>query len=301
MKLKREIFYLAKAFFEYKRGVDYIHHRFFVSPRIFKKNSISQKKINRSDLSIHVLTSHHDLTMLFWALASFIKVSEILGQLIIHSDGSLTPRDKKIIGRVFPTAEVIEPADFINRFEPELKKWPDLHRLRTAYPDLFLLKKLVDPFFSSAKKWHLIVDSDLLWFGSPDEIYSALNSDWSLMMQGLAQGEGNIVVFKDGTKLAVELAHYNSGIVLYQRDNFDLEKLNDYAAKIDPRVSRNCHFIEQAGYAYCLRNLTPLPTRKYQIKGAKNDQTIVKHYTAPRRPMFFAEGVKELKNKILNQ
>ena len=52
-------------------------------------------------------------------------------------------------------------------------------------------------------------------------------------MQGIIKGSGNYVFFKDGSKLADNLANYNSGIVLYQKQNFDLNKLGEYLEKID--------------------------------------------------------------------
>jgi len=300
-KLKLELFYIRKAFLKYKEGFKYLANKYFLAPKILKLNKILEKPINNDDLSIHVLTSYRDLIMLIWALGSFYQTAETIGQLFIHSDGSLTDSDKKIIKRFFPSAIVVEPKDFLAEKFFELEKYPALKKIRTGYPDFFLLKKLIDPYFVSEKKVHLIIDSDLLWFNQPTEIEEGIKEGKSLMIQGLVgEGEPNYVYFKDGSKLDEKLANLNSGIVLYQKENFDLGKLTEYFEKFDLDNPKNKHFIEQAGYAYCLKELVGLPPSKYQIQDSVNKDTVIRHYTSPKRPLFYIEGLGFLKNKFLN-
>ena len=300
-KLKLELFYIRKAFLKYKKGFKYLANKYFLTPEILKLNKILEKPINSNDLSVHVLTSHRDLIMLIWALGSFYQNTETIGQLFIHSDGSITDRDKKVIKRFFPNALIIEPKEFLEKKSFELDKYPVINKLRKEYPDFFLLKKLIDPYFASESKFHLIIDSDVLWFNRPLEIEEGIKAGKSLMMQGLVgEGEPNYVYFKDGSKLEDKLANLNSGIVLYQKENFNLEKLTEYFEKFDLSNSKNKHFIEQAGYAYCLKELTGLPPSKYQIQDLLNESTTVRHYTSPKRPLFYIEGLEFLKNKLLD-
>ena len=118
-------------------------------------------------------------------------------------------------------------------------------------------------------------------------------------MQGVLAGEGNFVWFKDGSRLDQDLANYNSGIVLYSVGSFNLRKMVEYFDRINDEVKQNQHFIEQAGYAYCLTNVEGLPQEQYQIKGGYSDKTVVKHYTAPRRLTFYTEGLEIIKDKFL--
>lgn len=300
-KIKREIFYLKKAFLEYHQGWSYLKNRYFLAPKILKLNKILEKPINNHDLSIHVLTGQRDLILLIWALASFYNVAENIGQLYVHSDGSLSDYDIKLLNKFFPSAKIIDPNIFVKEYASQLDQYPIIKKFRTNYPDFFLVKKLIDPYFVSNRPKRLIIDSDLLWFKTPKIIDQSISGESrSLMMQGVLVGEGNFVRFKDGSKLSHDLAHFNSGIVLYHKHNFDLKKLVEYFEKIDDQVKSNRHFIEQAGYAYCLKDLVGLPQDQYQIKGKLSDATVVKHFTAPRRLLFYTEGLEIMKDKFLN-
>ena len=150
-----------KAFFEYHQGFKYVKNRYFLAKKILKVKKSFEKPINNQDLSVHVLTGHRDLVMLVWALASYYLVSQAIGQLYIHSDGTLDKGDKKIIKKFFPSAQVVEPAEFLEKFDSELMNYPLVKKYRTQYPQFFLLKKLLDPYFYSTKRLRLIIDSDL--------------------------------------------------------------------------------------------------------------------------------------------
>jgi len=299
-RIKREIFYLKKAFLEYHQGWRYIKNRYFLAPKILKLNKILEKPINNHDLSIHVLTGHRDLLMLIWALASFYNVAKNIGHLHIHSDGTLTESDIKKLNKFFPSAKVVNSDDFLSEYESELKEYPVIKKFRTDYPEYFLLKKIIDPYFSSPKIQRLIVDSDLLWFRNPDQIEKNIGGSKSLMMLEKKQGAGYAVYFKDLTRLDKSLTNFNSGIVMYRKQDFDLKKLTEYLDKIDVNNKGNQHFIEQNAYAYCLNNLAGLNTKQYHFKGPANEETIVKHYTAPRRLLFYTEGLEIMKDRILN-
>lgn len=268
-----------------------MYNKYFLAKKILKHKGVLGKSVNNNDLSIHVLSGHNDLTMLIWSLASFYRVGDILGELYIHSDGSLTEKDIKTLNKFLPGVKIIKSHDFLERHGKELEKYPVIKKFRTEYPQFFLLKKLIDPYFVSNKKYHLIIDSDLFWFREPREIKEELRNECrnSLMMVNNVLCN---VVLKNNQKLDNTLGEYNSGIVLYGKENFNLDKLTDYLNKIDANNRQNEHFIEQTGYAICLENLRKLPVEYYVIKKELDANTIVKHYTSPRRPLFFIEGIK---------
>lgn len=296
--LKLELFYLRKAFFAYKSGFRYIFNKYLLARKILNYQGVFERPTNNNDLSIHVLSCHRDLVMLIWSLFSFYQVMVSLGQLFIHSDGGLQNNDKKILKEFFPYAKIIEPEEFLEEYKSELERYPLLKKFRTEYPRYFLLKKLIDPYFVSPNPCRLIIDSDLLWFQRPVAIENELryNCQHSLMMALKEPNPVFRVYFKDGTRLNDELALFNSGLVLYHRKNFNLNKLTQYFEKIDINNKYNSHFIEQGGYASCLENLEKLPSDKYVIKNKVDEMTIVKHYTSPRRPFFYLEGLEKIKN-----
>lgn len=299
MKLKQyklEIFYLRKAFFEYHHGISYIRNKYLFSKKILAVTSPLDHAPTRDDLSVHVLTCHRDMVMLCWSLASYYRVGRVFGELFIHDDGSLTENDKSVIRTLFPHAQLVDSRAFLDDYKQELSAYPVIREWR-AKPRFFLLKKLIDQYFVSQKPLRLVIDSDLLWFAQPHDLEKTFES-WqvpSLMIQNNAPAP---VFFKNGAAIDERTASFNSGIVLYHRDSFDVNRLVEYLSRVDESDNRNVHFIEQAAFAYCLRNLSALPVTQYHIKGAVTPQTIVKHYTSPRRPLIYIEGIPRLQSLI---
>jgi hypothetical protein len=293
--LKLEFFYLRKAFFEYHHGFKYLYNRYFLAPKILKGNKVLEKPINNENLSLHILTHHQGLIMTLWSLVGFYDKSGITGKLFIHDDGTLTEKDKDIFKKFFPAVRIVAGEEIIEK--ESFENYPFIKKFRVEDKKNFLLKKIIDTYFLSDKEMRLIIDADLLWFRSAEELLSEMENGCqnSLMM---ANNNFSYVYFMDGEKLNQDLASYNSGIVLYRRDNFDVAKLENYLNKIDESKKENNHFIEQAGFAYCLKNLKKLDEKKYVIKEAVDEETVVKHYTSPRRPLFYIEGITKLKTQL---
>ncbi len=297
-KIKLDFFHIRKAFFAYGQGWAYLYYRYIVAPKILRLKTPLDRPISYPDFSIHILTCHRDLLMFVWSLASFYRHSDIVGQVVVHDDGSLTASDQALIKRLFPSVDIRQTSDFLKDYQSNLNNYPILNDFRANYKN-FSFKKLIDPYFVSIKSFRLVVDSDLFWFRSPIVIKQALNgsNDKSLMQQN------NIpiyVSFKDGSIVADYLAQANSGIVFYRRENFDLEKLREFFDKLDTNIEKNLHFADQLGYAYSLKNLSFLPSEIYPIKSPWTDEVSIKHYTGPRRSLFYVEGVKRLAKEILN-
>lgn len=296
-KIKLELFYIKKSFLKYKKGFRYLYARYFLAKKILKLNKILEKPINNNNLSIHLLTCHRDMVIMIWSVASFYQTSNVIGQLFIHNDGSLTTEDKKIIKKVFPSAKVVETSTFTKDYAAQLDAYPVLKNFRTKYKN-FSFKKIIDPYFVSDKKMHLIIDSDLLWFKNPVEIEQeiARGCEKSLMQKNNSEIS---VTFKDNQALDKRLVGFNAGIILYSKDNFNMEKFVEFLERIDENVKRNLHFVDQVGHAYCLENLEALPEDLYTIQSEVSPDTVARHYTSPKRPLFYIEGINILKEKFL--
>ncbi len=295
--LKWELAQTKKAFLVYGQGWRYIFSKFFLAKKILtvKKTWSSQ---TTAELSIHVLACSRDFIMLLWALQSFFTFFVRPFQFFIHNDGTLTIGQINILKKFFPNFILVAPDELLNNYQQVLNSQPIIKNFLTEHPEYYLMKKIVDPYFVSDKKNILVIDSDILWFQTPSELLTALNEDLpsTLMMWSPLPGP---VYFKDGTGLTEELSHHNSGVVLYRRDNFDLTVLADYLARVDIKHPNNFQFIEEGGFATCLKKITSLSKERYIIKGAVNEQTVARHYTSPRRPGFYLEGLPRL-IKIFN-
>ncbi len=292
-RVKREMFYIKKAWREYHEGGRYLKERFVRSRSIFQ-HADALEKGNSSflspSLSIHVLTGKADACMMAWALASFFLNTIIRGKLYIHSDGTLTEKQRKDLRRLFPSAVLYDSRKFFFEYGDALAAYPAVREKRAREDLFFLFRKLTDPLLVSSADIRLIIDSDVVWFRNSEEICNSLADGVPrpLMMET----ENTCpIFFRDGSQLAEKKARYNSGIVLYRREHLSLSQIEEYCNLFDTEQKSHMHFIEQGGYAWCLPDVQTLPRDRYAIKGRKGPHTVVRHYTSPRRPLFYLEAL----------
>lgn len=298
-RLKKEVFYFRKAFFEYRAGWRYFYNKFFLAPEILRSKKIfhSQGSHPQPAVSIHVLTGKSDLVMCLWSLASFFERSSIKGELFIHSDGSLLTRDEKAVKKLFPFARIVSESQALNRAAVKFRSYPGILNLRQN-SNFVLLKKLLDPLAVSNSPVRLVIDSDLVWFKKPEELEAALRDGvpYPLMMSN----NGAIYVyFADGSRISETQASLNSGIVLFRQEQLSLSRLEEYLSKLDFNNPQTRHFIEQAGFAWALDRPKALPSGRYAIKAAYSEILALKHYTSPRRAQFYLEALPRLKDQFL--
>lgn len=296
--LTRELYYILKSFKEFHAGWRYIVNRYVKARAIFNAQPFERPE-NNPDLSVHMLVGHRDSLAALWALLSWYSTSQEIGRLYLHDDGSLTAKDRQRFERLMPHVQWIQSTDVLRHLA--LAPAHDrLKKIRSHVDQFVLIRKLIDPYIISDRPLRLIIDSDVLWFRRPIEIDTAIQQgcSQSYMMTNLSPSR---VYFTDGTALDDAPALYNSGIVAYHRDHFNLDRLYAFCEKIDYADPRNGHFIEQAGYGVCLDHPAGLPVERYHIKGVVTEQTIVKHYTSPRRPLLYTEGLPLLRAQLLVQ
>lgn len=294
-EVKREFFYARKAFRQYHDGWRYLRERYVSAPvRLRALKGIYHEGGDQSDVSLHVLSCHRDLVLLCYALMSLLNaMKRHVGVIMIHDDGSMTARDRGVLMQFFPQARMVSPDAAKTAAEKMFARCNAIRRFRSMSEQFFLMQKLTDPIACSPSSHIMVVDSDMLWFKTPDELHLALEQGvpHPLMM---ANNTESYVYFRDGSRLPDPLARLNSGIVLFRRGQFDRDQLESYLTRIDEKDRRNRHFIEQAGYASCLSGVQALPSGQYSIAEAVNEQTVAKHYTSVRRPLFYIEGLPHL-------
>lgn len=279
---------MRKAFLEYRAGWRYLRNRFFLAPKILRSGRVLARPATRPDLSVHILTSRQDMILAVWSLASFYAVSSVIGKLYIHDDGTLRSGDRAALKKLFPDCQLVASAAFLDDYAAPLRNFPVLFsEFRQKYPQYFSFKKIIDPYVVSDKPWRLILDGDILWFRDPVELRNALANPAkpSLMQYNNAEILGT---------------HYNAGIILYHKDNFDIPKFIDFLDKLDTSDPGQMRFADQLGHAAALRNLSALSAGRYTIKERVTPNTAARHYTGPRRPKFYIEGLGILKDKFLS-
>jgi CBS domain-containing protein len=285
------------AFVKYgPRGFSYLWMRYAIAPRILSYRRSLEKPAMRADLSMHMLTGARDFLMALWSLASWYRVmpDDAIGELVVHSDGTLTDTHRAVVTRLYPSARVEDAARFMDEHGHELDPYPVVKEFRAVYPK-FQSKKLVDPYVISTKPLHLLLDSDMLWFREPTELIEAIRAGAPTALMMSNQGDRIHVTFADGSQTSDEVAQANSGIVLYRREDFSLRA---FAAYLQQCEYLGRKFTDQACFATIL-NPRLLPGDRYLIKGTLTDAIVMRHYTNPQRLKFFFYGLDRVWRKIL--
>lgn len=292
----RELRHIWRSFFVFHNISSYLYHRFIVKSRV-RSFFVTSKATAPQNYSIHYLCSHEDLDMLLWSLASWYMVVPDSGKVYIHEDGTFTEKDRKFINSLLPTAQILDRFSIKEKVLDLLKQYPETYNFRKEDSKYIFGIKLVDPYLISNSSKLLIFDTDILWFKKPKEIFELLSNQVPFFLRGKNKMDYK---FEDASELPEQINCANSGVVGFDKRSFHLEALEQFLK----RNGRNNHsrVIEQAAYVYVLNQHSEvelLNNQNYQIKGGVIDQTIVKHYTGPRRELFWAEGVRLL-NRSLN-
>ena len=290
--LKTE-FYLWRKAIRQGRFWSYIYSAYGLAPRIRRRTQPIDRPVTHPELTVHMLLCHRDLTMALWSLASYYAVTSVTGQLMIHSDGTLTEADRALIARLLPNAVVVTPdeADAAVRAAdiPEA-----VREFRLTQPVVYL-KKLVDTSVLAKTPYHLLIDSDLAWFRVPEEIEHAVRAGERCARMTLNSRHCPVYI-KGDRELPEEYSQYNGGIIFFHEDAIDLAKLIEFFDLLD--MEKKQLFIGQSGHAYCLSHLEPLAYERYPMRGEITEQTVMMHYSQPRRVRFYTDALPILKDRL---
>ena len=289
-----ELRYLYRVFFIYRKPTQYIYNRFVVGPSIKTKPKLKESPLDKS-FSIHLLSGHQNTLMLAWALASWQEVAPKSAQVYVHEDGTFTGSDRELIKSISPQAEIVDREIISPKVMGFLDKYPALKKMRESASSYIFVLKLVDPIFVSQASYCLIIDTDVLWFSSPGDLFQNIGNLHPFMLDA---GSPMEYKFSDGSELSEIARRANSGIVGYPIKDNILESLEAFCQK---NGSNNpSRVIEQAAFAHVLSadpNFRYLPPDKYGLKW--HEGMVVRHYTGPVREKFWFEGVKKLAKEIL--
>lgn len=307
-KIRTEIFFwkemLRYGYWHPKYWHRYFKNKFFYHQSIAKIEPVVYQP--DSDFELHVLICKNDIWMLVWSLKSFLFFSGLNPRIILHDDGTLDNRSIETIQRIFPMANILKRIEA----EQKLRLIPEYNGIIKKFREQghIMTIKLVDVFFLSSGKYIMTLDSDILFFNTPQLIIDFIQG--KLPYDALISG----VPGRGGFEIAVEesylknngldqdrLGAMNAGLVIWKKDALNYLKLAEYFENV--KLSVGDYFVEMTGWCCLIGQLNHLllsPDR-YILKGKVGPQTIMKHFTSPRRHEMFAYGIDLVKLKIRNE
>ena len=300
-KIKIELFFIRRLFSQKYHAIDYFNYfKNKLFSHLFLPKLLGQECSADPGFEIHVLCQKSDIRMLEWALKSFLYFSKLCPNIIVHDDGSFNKKSASVLEKRFRNLKVL----FKVEADRLIEKYPGLpddirkyrgggHAVILEFFDLFLL--------SSAKKV-MICDTDILFFKRPDEIINFVNGKSQFDALVSRQGVYDLMVSKEYEQrhqLIEKHADFmNSGLILINRKKFTLDMFVNYFRNTKREVKD--YLVGMSGWGSLISqvNFDFFPVDTYIIKGRPGENTVMKHFTSPRRYDFFAYGIDIARKKI---
>lgn len=259
--------------------------------------------LGREPFEIHTLVCRRDVAMSLWSLRSLFAQSGLRPRVVVHDDGTLRREHREHYAKHFEGIEILDDATASARMDELLEPWPTCRRYR-RHPRFYCARKLFDIVFLAQSPTVVQVDSDVLFFREPAELFAmarrgeaCFGSDYqdaySAPRADLEQWRGRALLPRvNAGLLSVPVAEYRSRMNLVE----------DYLARASletPDVPVNRH--EQTAHALLMSGIgaTRLPST-YALNGPIDARTIAFHFVndGTNRPRFWREGVPAVSRAV---
>lgn len=274
-----------------RHRLDYLIPRFSLSKQFSRLAPIITNRVG--DIEIHILTSKADWLLAIWSLVSWYVVTGRSDPLVIHDDGTLTRRCYKSLHRLFPNAVIVNREEADRVVYGELSGYSACLEARRNN-NMFL--KLFDFTMFSSSNVYLSIDSDVLFFNSPDKLLDMLSfypinngrncfqrdRDYSYVV---SQEQGNELINKPFVPKIC------AGFGIIHKECIDLYAVESILNKFPALIGHA--WGEQTVYALLSSKFgVDLFDSNYRIGlGDDPDKLVLRHYTRPIREHFFVEGI----------
>jgi len=256
-----------------------------------------------SDIEVHMLCGHSQVTMGIWSLWSLLRWADGKMTPVIHSDGSLTPEDVLRFRKFFPQVRFIMPED-VDLWVKQRFAGSEFDFVRAFRSQYFFWSKVFAFHMSERARVVVTLDSDILFFDRPTQILDrcatahesfALTSfrdefDWVSIVAPVKEIEARC-----GTR--IECA-FNAGMVVMPKFEDEQFHFLERMLRAFTPEWRNHYFAEQVLLALMAGEFGwhVLPF-SYQLGQETNSPDALSiHYISNQavRPRFFSEGLPRL-------
>ena len=297
-RIKKEIFFIIKLFNQSQRYdlicyFNYFKYRFF-SRFILAKLPKHQCQPG-DDFSFHMLCQEEDVFMAEWAISSFLKYSGLCPKIIIHDDGSMTKNSIRRLESRFSNLKVLLRSEALKMLEAH-QGFNKIRDFNIKGHNIVI--QLIDIFLLSDTPKVMLMDSDILFFKKPQEIINFINEQtgWDALVSK-QPGTYDLMInndYADKHQIYERQAGFmNSGMILFKKASISEVKFYEFFN--NTKKSYEDYFLGMSGWGCLISQLNYkfLPEDKYILKGRPTQNTIMKHFTGPRRYEFFAYGIEK--------
>jgi hypothetical protein len=252
-------------------------------------------------IPVHVLVGAQDWRHAAWMLASFFHASEIAWPIVFHDDGTLADDGRQTLQRIFPKARLISRAEADTALDLQLKAFPFCEEFRRMHP--LALKVFDMPHFATGERF-LVIDTDVLFFGSPREIREWADSNNKECWFNEDAAEASLISAAEAREeLGVKLwSRVDTGLCLLWKPAIDFD-FCDRALAETSILRGHLWRVEQTLLALCAsrHGKGGLLPKRYEVSLKRNaaGDAVSRHYFGAVRDRFYGEGLKRLHDTLL--
>ncbi|ALF54341.1 glycosyl transferase [Nostoc piscinale CENA21] len=272
---------------------------------VYRLLPISPQNLQQS-LDIYFLTGRKFWYQTCFCAYSMAQHTNLTLRPIIYDDGSLEKKYQAQIIKIFPNAKIIlkpEIEEYINQHLPQ-HKFPYLRERRFNYPNM---RKITD-IHAGSKGWKLVLDSDMLFFRTPDFLLNWLKSPQQpCHMVDVETSYGYSDTLMASLAQATISERLNVGICGLKSEDIDWEKL-EYWCKTLIEQQGTHYYQEQALVAMLMagKPCAVAPEENYIVMPSREEvmkpKAVLHHYVADSKPWYFRYGWKHIaQNLFLGQ
>ena len=298
-KLRIEFFFISRLFRDnlVLYFPQYIKNRFFVT-YLLKRLSKFEYEVD-DKIELHSLCQKSDLWMLACSLESFLYHSGLHPKIVIHDDGSIDDETTMLIESKFSGLKVLckKKADEL------IKNFPGMTEKVISYRNNghIMMMEFMDIFLLSKTENVIVYDSDMLFFKKPEEVINFFKDGSGLdALISPQNGAYDLKMDESYSKqyglLAKRVGYMNPGLIIYKKEAITFDRFLEYFDHTTRNVED--YFVGMTAWGCLVSqvNFEILPLEKYILKGRPDVNTIMKHFTSPRRHELYAYGIDMIKS-----
>ena len=285
-----------------QRGLGAAWHDRLVAPRILQWRN-AWVNLEAEPVPVCVLTGAEQFRMTLWMLASWFDFTERNWRVVVHDDGTLTEEEEGQLTLCLPEARFIRAEEADQRVRQELGEYSRCWSYRERHP---LARKIFDvPLMVSTDRF-ILLDSDVLFYGKPLEMLAWVDGKTVGCWFNEDVAEASPVSKEEAKEvLHIDLwSRVNSGICLLEKEAIEVDFCERVLAETSLTHGHPWR-IEQTLYALCASRhgkggLLP-GTYEVSLHTCRRSDGVARHYVGAVRDRFYAEGVRELKGRLIKK
>lgn len=254
-------------------------------------------------LELHSLCQKNDLWMLACSLRSFLYHSKLCPKIFIHDDGSIDEESAKLIESKFSSLKVLRKG----YADEQTRNFPGMTEKVLNYRDKghVMIMQFMDIFLLSRAENIIVYDSDILFFQKPKEIVNFFQESSSLdalisEQSGTYDLKMDEYYYEKYDLDKKRVGYMNPGLIVYKKNAIKFERFLEYFDHTHRDIKDYFMGMTAWGCLVSQTNFSFLPKDSYHIKGRLSGDTVMKHFTSPRRHELYAYGINEALKRINN-